>query len=204
MKGMMAPGRAAIDRLMEVAATDPIHVDLDTQTVTTPFQDRFRFDIDPFRKMCLLEGLEAIAVLNLDDVPALCVQQVLKARGQGRGMAVDRGQQGQAGRGRTPQGDRVLERAPRQHDQLFAQGPQHAPRGLVGRDLGLHKQGDAVAPGRHFADQVELARLAATGDGPGQIGQCPENAQRLHACTRICKPVSTGTRHWPLAALRRC
>ena len=54
--------QTAIDRLMEVAATDPIHVDLDTQTVTTPFQDRFRFDIDPFRKMCLLNGLDEISL----------------------------------------------------------------------------------------------------------------------------------------------
>ncbi|MDZ3830436.1 MAG: 3-isopropylmalate dehydratase small subunit [Sphingopyxis sp.] len=54
--------QAAIDRLMEVAATDPVHVDLDTQTVTTPFQDRFTFDIDPFRKMCLLNGLDEISL----------------------------------------------------------------------------------------------------------------------------------------------
>jgi len=52
----------AVDRLMEVAATDAIHVDLDTQTVTTPFQDRFTFDIDPFRKMCLLGGLDEISL----------------------------------------------------------------------------------------------------------------------------------------------
>ncbi|MBU0823546.1 MAG: 3-isopropylmalate dehydratase small subunit [Alphaproteobacteria bacterium] len=54
--------QAAIDRLMEVATTDPIHVDLDTQTVTTPFQDRFTFEIDPFRKMCLLNGLDEISL----------------------------------------------------------------------------------------------------------------------------------------------
>lgn len=54
--------QSAIDRLMAVAATDPIHVDLDTQTVTTPFQDRFSFDIDPFRKMCLLNGLDEISL----------------------------------------------------------------------------------------------------------------------------------------------
>lgn len=54
--------QAAIDRLMEVAATDPVHVDLDTQTVTTPFQDRFTFEIDPFRKMCLLGGLDEISL----------------------------------------------------------------------------------------------------------------------------------------------
>lgn len=52
----------AIDRLMEVAKTDPIHVDLEHQTVTTPFQDRFRFEIDPFRKSCLLGGLDEIGL----------------------------------------------------------------------------------------------------------------------------------------------
>ena len=54
--------QAAIDRLMEVARTDPIHVDLDSQTVTTPFQDRFAFEIDPFRKHCLAEGLDEIGM----------------------------------------------------------------------------------------------------------------------------------------------
>ncbi|KTE44237.1 MULTISPECIES: 3-isopropylmalate dehydratase small subunit [unclassified Sphingopyxis] len=54
--------QAAIDRLMEVAQTDPVHVDLENQTVTTQFQDRFTFEIDPFRKMCLLEGLDEISI----------------------------------------------------------------------------------------------------------------------------------------------
>jgi len=52
----------AIDRLMEVAQTDPIHVDLEAQTVTTPFQDRFEFPIDPFRKHCLLNGLDEVGL----------------------------------------------------------------------------------------------------------------------------------------------
>jgi 3-isopropylmalate/(R)-2-methylmalate dehydratase small subunit len=52
----------AIDRLMEVAQDQTIDVDLDTQTVTTPFQDRFTFDIDPFRKHCLLNGLDEIGL----------------------------------------------------------------------------------------------------------------------------------------------
>jgi 3-isopropylmalate dehydratase small subunit len=47
---------------MEVAKTDPIHVDLETQTVTTPFQDRFEFEIDPFRKHCLLNGVDEIGL----------------------------------------------------------------------------------------------------------------------------------------------
>lgn len=52
----------AIDRLMEVARTDPIHIDLETQTVTTPFQDRFAFEIDPFRKHCLINGVDEIGL----------------------------------------------------------------------------------------------------------------------------------------------
>ncbi|RDV01636.1 3-isopropylmalate dehydratase small subunit [Sphingorhabdus pulchriflava] len=52
----------AIDRLMEVAQTDPIHIDLENQVVTTPFQDRFTFEIDAFRKHCLLNGLDEIGL----------------------------------------------------------------------------------------------------------------------------------------------
>jgi 3-isopropylmalate/(R)-2-methylmalate dehydratase small subunit len=59
--------QAAIDRLMEVAQTDPVHVDLENQTVTTMFQDRFTFEIDPFRKMCLLEGLDEISITEKSD-----------------------------------------------------------------------------------------------------------------------------------------
>lgn len=59
----------AVDRLMEVATTDPIHIDLDSQTVTTPFQDRFEFSIDPFRKHCLVGGLDEIGLtLEQDSV----------------------------------------------------------------------------------------------------------------------------------------
>ncbi len=54
--------QAQIDRLMQVAATDPIAVDLETQMVTTPFQDRFTFAIDPFRRDCLLKGLDEIGL----------------------------------------------------------------------------------------------------------------------------------------------
>ncbi|PKB13309.1 3-isopropylmalate dehydratase small subunit [Novosphingobium kunmingense] len=52
----------AIDRLMEVAQTDPLAIDLEHQTVTTPFQDRFTFAIDPFRKHCLLNGLDEVGL----------------------------------------------------------------------------------------------------------------------------------------------
>ncbi|BEU99693.1 3-isopropylmalate dehydratase small subunit [Novosphingobium olei] len=52
----------AVDRLVEVAKTDTIHIDLENQTVTTPFQDRFTFEIDPFRKHCLLNGLDEVGL----------------------------------------------------------------------------------------------------------------------------------------------
>lgn len=52
----------AVDRLIEVAKSDPIRVDLEHQTVTTPFQDRYSFEIDPFRKHCLLNGLDEVGL----------------------------------------------------------------------------------------------------------------------------------------------
>jgi 3-isopropylmalate/(R)-2-methylmalate dehydratase small subunit len=54
--------REAVDRLMEVAKTDPITIDLENQVVTTPFQDRFEFPLDPFRKHCLMAGLDEIGL----------------------------------------------------------------------------------------------------------------------------------------------
>lgn len=56
-----------VDRLLAVALTDPVDIDLVAQTVTTPFQDRFGFDIDPFRKTCLVEGLDEIALTLAQD-----------------------------------------------------------------------------------------------------------------------------------------
>lgn len=53
----------AIDRLLEVArAGEVIDVDLETMTVTTPFQDRFTFELDPFRRDCLLGGLDEVGL----------------------------------------------------------------------------------------------------------------------------------------------
>lgn len=68
----------AVDRLMAVARTDPVTVDLDSQTVTTPFQDRFRFEIDPFRKHCLTEGLDEIG-LTLGSAPTIATYEHSRA-----------------------------------------------------------------------------------------------------------------------------
>ena len=51
-----------VDRLLEVAKDHPITIDLENQVVTTPFQDRFAFEVDPFRKHCLLNGLDEIGL----------------------------------------------------------------------------------------------------------------------------------------------
>lgn len=71
----------AVDRLMEVAKTDPIHIDLEAQTVTTPFQDRFSFDIDPFRKSCLMGGLDEIG-LTLENTDSIAAHEKKLAENQ--------------------------------------------------------------------------------------------------------------------------
>lgn len=71
--------QAAIDRLMAVAATDPVHIDLAAQTVTTRFQDRFTFDIDPFRKACLLGGLDEVGLTMARDAAITAYEQSARA-----------------------------------------------------------------------------------------------------------------------------
>lgn len=62
--------QAAVDRLLEVAKTDSVAIDLETMTVTTPFQDRFSFELDPFRRECLMQGLDEIGI-TLEKDPAI-------------------------------------------------------------------------------------------------------------------------------------
>ncbi len=64
--------QAEVDRLLEIARAGlAIAVDLESQTVTTPYQDRFAFTVDPFRKACLLKGLDEIGItLELGDAIA--------------------------------------------------------------------------------------------------------------------------------------
>jgi 3-isopropylmalate/(R)-2-methylmalate dehydratase small subunit len=56
---------SAIDRLFNaVLQNERYHlaIDLEAQTVTTPENIVFQFDIDPFRKHCLLNGLDEIGL----------------------------------------------------------------------------------------------------------------------------------------------
>jgi 3-isopropylmalate/(R)-2-methylmalate dehydratase small subunit len=57
-----------IDRLMIIASEgQPVTIDLENQVVTTPYQDRFTFEIDPFRKMCLMQGLDEVGLTLAQD-----------------------------------------------------------------------------------------------------------------------------------------
>jgi 3-isopropylmalate/(R)-2-methylmalate dehydratase small subunit len=66
--------QAAIDRLMAVAREQPIRVDLETMTVTTPYQDWFEFALDPFRRDCLMRGLDEIG-LTLESEAAIAAYE---------------------------------------------------------------------------------------------------------------------------------
>ena len=57
--------QAEVDKLMDDAergANAVLTVDLEAQTITGPDGGTIRFDIDPFRKRCLLEGLDDIGL----------------------------------------------------------------------------------------------------------------------------------------------
>jgi 3-isopropylmalate/(R)-2-methylmalate dehydratase small subunit len=54
-----------IDQIIKDAQATPnyrLAVDLDNQTITTPGRQELRFEIDPFRKHCLLNGLDEIGL----------------------------------------------------------------------------------------------------------------------------------------------
>lgn len=65
-----------IDRLMDIAVTHAIEVDLERQIVLTPFQDRFAFEIDSFRKYCLLGGHDEIS-LTLEGADLITGYEIL-------------------------------------------------------------------------------------------------------------------------------
>ena len=56
---------SALDRLFDAAKSTEgycLTVDLQQQTVTTPYNESFTFEIDTFRKHCLLNGLDEIGL----------------------------------------------------------------------------------------------------------------------------------------------
>ncbi|MGB7371515.1 3-isopropylmalate dehydratase small subunit [Erythrobacter sp.] len=73
----------AVDRLLDVAREGgEVTVDLETSTVTTDYQDRFPFELDPFRRHCLLNGLDEVALtLERDDAISTYEHRRETARG---------------------------------------------------------------------------------------------------------------------------
>jgi 3-isopropylmalate/(R)-2-methylmalate dehydratase small subunit len=63
-------GQGSVDRLLDVAREHPICIDLRKMIVTTPLGDSFAFELDPFRRECLMEGVDEIA-LTLASEPAI-------------------------------------------------------------------------------------------------------------------------------------
>jgi 3-isopropylmalate/(R)-2-methylmalate dehydratase small subunit len=58
-------GEAQVDRLFHEVAVTPgyrLTIDLPAQAVSTPGGDAMRFDIDPFRKECLVNGWDEIGL----------------------------------------------------------------------------------------------------------------------------------------------
>ena len=54
--------QAEVERLLDAAREHAIAVDLEALTVTSAAGDRFEFAMDPFRRECLLNGLDEIAL----------------------------------------------------------------------------------------------------------------------------------------------
>ena len=71
---LVALPQAEVDRLLAVAGDSEITVDLENQVVTTEYQDRFAFAVDPFRKDALLKGQDEIG-LTLTMAPAIAAYE---------------------------------------------------------------------------------------------------------------------------------
>ncbi len=72
--------RDAVDRLFKETATTPgyrLTVDLAGQTVTTPSGAAYRFEIDAFRRHCLINGLDDIGLTlqHVDEIRAYEVRR---------------------------------------------------------------------------------------------------------------------------------
>jgi len=72
-----------IDQLMDDAskgANAVLTIDLESQTITRPDGEKVHFDIDPFRKHCLLNGLDDIGLTEQQDAEIAAYEQ--KARSE--------------------------------------------------------------------------------------------------------------------------
>ena len=56
------PGRYSYEGCREKGANSIIEVDLENQTITSSDGEVFSFEVDPFKKHCLLNGLDDIGL----------------------------------------------------------------------------------------------------------------------------------------------
>jgi len=71
-----------VDRLFQDTAASPgyrLTIDLKAQSVTTPDGQVFQFDIDAFRKQCLLDGLDEIGLTLQDAAQIMGYEQRRRA-----------------------------------------------------------------------------------------------------------------------------
>jgi 3-isopropylmalate/(R)-2-methylmalate dehydratase small subunit len=66
---------AVVESLLETAKTSSICVDLEAMTVTSGKRDHFTFTMDPFRRDCLLAGLDEIALTLTHDEAIAAYEQ---------------------------------------------------------------------------------------------------------------------------------
>ena len=74
--------QAEVDKLMEDAkkgANAVLTVDLDKQTISRPDGEVIHFDIDPFRKHCLLNGLDDIGLTEQKAAEIAAYEQKARA-----------------------------------------------------------------------------------------------------------------------------
>jgi 3-isopropylmalate/(R)-2-methylmalate dehydratase small subunit len=78
---LIALPREAIDRLLAVAYDVDLEIDVEAQEVRIASGERFGFELDPFRKRCLLEGSDEIALTEqLEAQISLFQKQAAAAR----------------------------------------------------------------------------------------------------------------------------
>ena len=71
-----------VDQLMDDAgkgANAVLTIDLESQTITRPDGEKVHFDIDPFRKHCLLNGLDDIGLTEQQDAEIAAYEQKTRA-----------------------------------------------------------------------------------------------------------------------------